>query len=203
MTNRNKLIWVTVGLIVLWTFYYSFSGGDSDPNYVLEITNGRMAKDQSFRRDADSPFKGSEFSELKYYPVDPIYRAQASLEILPNPERIFLQTNDGEERQYQEFAWAHFTISGDRLKLMVLRPYPTQDKEQFFLPFGDKTSAVETYGGGRYIDLEFKPGASRIEIDFNLAYSPYCAYDSTFSCPLPPVQNLLNVAINAGEKNYE
>jgi hypothetical protein len=71
-----------------------------------------------------------------------------------------------------------------------------------FLAFGDETSARETYGAGRYLDVKKVPGSSTITLDFNLAYNPYCAYSDGFSCPLPPKENLLSIAINAGEKTY-
>jgi uncharacterized protein (DUF1684 family) len=71
-----------------------------------------------------------------------------------------------------------------------------------FLAFGDKTSALETYGAGRYLDVTKTPGSRTIKLDFNLAYNPYCAYDNTYSCPLPPAENLLEVAVKAGEKTY-
>ncbi len=203
MTTRNKLLWISAGLLFLWILYYSVSGSGPNPNYLEEVAQGRMTKDRSFRQDATSPFKDSDFNGLDYYPVDPKYRVQASLERLESADRIFLETNDGKQQQYQQFAWARFSIDGDRLQLMVLRAYPIEDQDQFFLPFGDQTSAVETYGSGRYIDLRFKPGATRVEIDFNLAYSPFCAYNPSFSCPLPPSQNLLKVPIHAGEKNYD
>ena len=73
---------------------------------------------------------------------------------------------------------------------------------KLFFAFGDETSAVETYGAGRYLDLEKVPGSSTITLDFNKAYNPYCAYISNYSCPLPPAQNLLTIPIKAGEKTY-
>ena len=75
------------------------------------------------------------------------------------------------------------------------------DSDQLFLPFIDKTSGNETYGAGRYIDLDF-PINKEIIVDFNKAYSPYCAYTDAYSCPFPPRSNQLDVAIEAGEKAY-
>ena len=70
-----------------------------------------------------------------------------------------------------------------------------------FIPFRDLTSGQETYASGRYIDLaENTSGA--YELDFNRAYNPYCAYNSAFSCPIPPAENTLALAIRAGEKKY-
>jgi uncharacterized protein (DUF1684 family) len=61
---------------------------------------------------------------------------------------------------------------------------------------------LETYGAGRYLDIKKTPGATSITLDFNEAYNPYCAYNDSFSCPFPPKENILHVAILAGEKNY-
>lgn len=77
-------------------------------------------------------------------------------------------------------------------------------KNHLFLPFTDLTSGEETYDNGRYIDLETVDIKNKtVEIDFNKAYNPYCAYVSyTYNCPIPPKENYLPVAILAGEKNY-
>jgi hypothetical protein len=71
-----------------------------------------------------------------------------------------------------------------------------------FLAFADGTSARETYGAGRYLDVKKVVGAATVELDFNKAYNPYCAYADHFSCPLPPRENILDIAIRAGEKSY-
>jgi uncharacterized protein (DUF1684 family) len=73
--------------------------------------------------------------------------------------------------------------------------------ERLFLPFRDATSGSETYGAGRYLDLE-APGNGTVTIDFNLAYNPFCAYRSSYSCALAPTENWLTVPIEAGELAY-
>jgi uncharacterized protein (DUF1684 family) len=70
-----------------------------------------------------------------------------------------------------------------------------------FIPFRDKTSGSETYSSGRYLDLE-ESGGDEYELDFNKAYNPYCAYNMSYTCPVPPRENILPVMISAGEKNY-
>ncbi len=78
----------------------------------------------------------------------------------------------------------------------------TTDFENYlFLPFTDLTNGNGTYGGGRYIDLEIPKGDTMV-IDFNKSYNPYCAYNGKYSCPIPPKENDLNIAIKAGVKNY-
>lgn len=72
----------------------------------------------------------------------------------------------------------------------------------YFVPFRDKTSGRETYGAGRYLDIETSQNGA-VTIDFNQAYNPYCAYNDAYSCPLPPVENWLSVPIEAGELDYQ
>ena len=76
-------------------------------------------------------------------------------------------------------------------------------KDYLFIPFTDKTSGIETYGGGRYIDLVLSDIVNKTcTIDFNKAYNPYCAYTAGYNCPIPPKENDLPVAIKAGELNF-
>ena len=74
-------------------------------------------------------------------------------------------------------------------------------KNYIFLPFTDDSNGFETYGGGRYLDID-KPedGVRKIVLDFNIAYNPYCAYSDAYSCPIPPRENNLSVKILAGAK---
>jgi len=76
--------------------------------------------------------------------------------------------------------------------------------DYFFVPFTDLTSSTETYGAGRYLELEHdsEKGSGWFVLDFNLAYSPYCAYNDEYSCPIPPKANRLSVAIRVGEKMF-
>jgi uncharacterized protein (DUF1684 family) len=70
-----------------------------------------------------------------------------------------------------------------------------------FLPFRDATSGRETYGGGRYLDIQPNDDGT-VTLDFNLAYSPFCAYSDGYSCALPPTENWMSVRIEAGEKTW-
>jgi uncharacterized protein (DUF1684 family) len=71
-----------------------------------------------------------------------------------------------------------------------------------FLPFGDQTNAISTYGSGRFLDLTIPDGDTLI-IDFNKAYNPLCAYGNPkYSCPIPPKENQIPIKIPAGMKNY-
>ncbi|MGE4359416.1 MAG: DUF1684 domain-containing protein, partial [Lysobacteraceae bacterium] len=70
-----------------------------------------------------------------------------------------------------------------------------------FLIFADRTSGRETYGAGRFLDTPV-PKDGRVLVDFNLAYSPPCAFNAFSTCPLPPPENRLDLAVRAGEKKY-
>ena len=78
--------------------------------------------------------------------------------------------------------------------------YASDDSDELFLPFRDSTSGHESYGAGRYLELH--PHGDDVVIDFNYAYNPNCAYDPSWSCPLPPVENWIKVPIRAGERVF-
>lgn len=79
--------------------------------------------------------------------------------------------------------------------------YRSVDGDGYFLPFMDATTGEESYSDGRYLDLP-STDDGRLVVDFNYAYNPYCAYNANWSCPIPPSENRLTVAITAGEKTY-
>jgi uncharacterized protein (DUF1684 family) len=93
-----------------------------------------------------------------------------------------------------------FTLEKSLLTLKAYRAQNSTDSS-LFVPFNDLTNGVETYKSGRYLNL-YIPDNGAIVVDFNLAYNPYCAYNKKYSCPIPPVENRLNVKIKAGEKKY-
>jgi uncharacterized protein (DUF1684 family) len=71
------------------------------------------------------------------------------------------------------------------------------------MPFMDSQAGRETYGSGRYLDIEEQPeGNSIYLIDFNAAYNPYCAYGKGYSCPMTPRENRLGIPIPVGEKSF-
>lgn len=204
MKSTKVIILVTI-IIVIITVFYAFQGTQDDTAYKKEIEKEREDRDRFMRTSAESPFAKSKesYAGLKYYPPDIRYRVIANLQPVEQKKMVVLSTNDGKEQRYIEYAYAEFKLDGISNKLRILEIVdmgPSMGK--LFLAFGDETSAMETYGAGRYLDVTKTPGSSTIKLDFNLAYNPYCAYDNTYSCPLPPPENLLNIAIKAGERSY-
>lgn len=203
MKTKNIII-ILIVVVVLVGIYYSFTGSETSEAYMAKIEQQRKEKDNDMREGEDSPFGDSiEFTGLKYFPVDTRYRVDARLVEISPKKTVTLPTSDGREKTYQEYAYAEFKLDGVENKLLILEiidigPY----RGTLFLAFADKTSANETYGAGRYLELKKVEGAQSITLDFNEAYNPYCAYSDNFSCPFPPKENILSVAVNAGEKTY-
>lgn len=205
MKKQNILILLAV-VVAIITLFYSFQDSQDQGAYVKKIQEEREEKDRFMRESKESPFVSDttiSFTPLKYYPVNIKYKITATLTPIESKKVIVLGTSDGKEERYMEFAYAEFDLDGYHNKLLILEMLATGPiKGKLFLAFGDETSGAETYGAGRYLDVIKTPGSNTITLDFNQAYNPYCAYSDQFSCPLPPRENLLRVAIQAGEKNY-
>lgn len=200
-------ILIAAGLLFVGAIiYFSSSSGQSPEEYAAVINAERITKDEFMKEDETSPLfkQRNDFTVLNYFPPDLHYRVLASLDPVNNKQVRLLPTSTGEESRYLEYAWATFELDGVENKLMLLEIMDMgANRGKLFLAFADETSANETYGGGRYLDLKKIPAATSIELDFNNAYNPYCAYDTGYSCPLPPRENVLKVAIRAGEKGFK
>jgi uncharacterized protein (DUF1684 family) len=164
------------------------------------------AEKDAFFMSGDSPLLPQDkqgFHGLQYYPVDPSLKFSVRLHRYPAPAGVRLGTNTGEIRNGLRYGYFDFRVGGQDCRLQVYRLEEALNagSSQLFIPFRDATSGHETYGAGRYIDL--KENTSGVyDLDFNRAYNPSCAYNSQFSCPVPPAENTLKVPIRAGEKKY-
>lgn len=201
-TSRIYTIFVIAALFVI--FGYTISGMKFSNNYPLKIEEERKEKDETFKNGEESPLteeQKEQFSGLNYYPVDEKYKVKAVFSLNPKKEKIKLTYTDGSRKTYLKYGFATFELEGIPQKVAILKPVFFEDEEYLFLPFYDETSALETYGGGRYLDLEPDPD-DFITLDFNRAYNPYCAYNAEYRCPIPPKENKITIAIKAGEKIY-
>ena len=203
MKSSHLLVIVFIVAVAGFVFY-SLRGGQSDEGYNQTIQKEREDKD-AFMKGDESPFTDTTevFTGLKYSTPDLKYRVAAALEEIDTKKVVVLTTSDGKDQKYLEYAYATFSLDGVENKLLLLEIMDMgPQRGKLFLAFADATSAMETYGAGRYLDVKKVPGATSILLDFNQAYNPYCAYSDTFSCPFPPKENILKIAIRAGEKNY-
>jgi uncharacterized protein len=176
---------------------------DDDAAAVKEIEAHRADLDRFMREDAASPIpadKKSILIPLRYYPADTSFSVPAVLNVKSGPRPVMeVPTSTGAPRRVELVGTLDFTLRGQKLSLSAFVDEGTRQISKLFVPFADSTSGTDTYPAGRYLDLE--PTATGIyTIDFNKAYNPYCAYNNSYECPLPPPSNRLKVAITAGEK---
>ena len=172
--------------------------------YKDAVEGFRLDKDEFFRTMPGSPIPEAEraaFEGLPYYPVDEaLVFENRVLEPYTGdePSKFQMPTSDGRLRAAHRAGVLRFELGG---ALLQLTPYTFDggDGESLFVPFLDGTSGTETYGAGRYLDLEPEEDGT-YTLDFNLAYHPSCVYDPKFSCPLTPAENRLPVRIEAGER---
>ena len=195
------MVVVTVAATIMYTV--NETGGEE--GYLTQINRARQEKINFLRAADDSPFQTEgalPYRNPVYYETDSRYRVRATLTKNTIKEPFALGNTGGQQEQFFIYGYADFTLDGQPCRLMLLDPLDNDDPDYLFLPFADATSGKETYGSGRFLDLRKPKTGSTIVVDFNLAYNPYCAYNETFICPLPPSRNVLSVAINAGEKNF-
>ena len=181
-----------------------------DPaRYVRELTEFRRQKDEFFAGAPESPIpeeeQGERFGGLKYYPPDLAFRVEADLLPFPSQEVVMLGSTQGDIRRQTRYGELRFRIMGEECRLVAFKDADDPDRTELFVPFRDATSGGETDGAGRYLEVEEEGGSAapqKVTLDFNLAYSPWCAYNIAYSCTLPPPENTLHVAIMAGELTY-
>lgn len=187
------------------THEHAHEGAENDA-VKRQLEAGRKQKDKFFAEHPQSPLleeHKADFKGANYYPVDLAYRVLAHLVEEAHPGTFKVQTTTGDHKEYTRAGRLHFELDGKPLSLVAFLP-PAEEKlhgGRLFVPFRDKTSGKETYGAGRYIDLNKRPSNDYI-LDFNRAYNPYCAYSPNYSCPIPPGENNLPVEIRAGEKLF-
>jgi uncharacterized protein len=183
----------------------------TDRDYVREIEASRRDKDRFFAASPRSPLphqqRHGHFSGLHYFPPDPAFRVTAEVVPFARPEVVRTATSTGEVRPQLRYAELRFRLGGRELRLTGFTDPHQHHTHELFVPFRDATSGWETYGAGRYLEVELEHRASGVHphtatIDFNLACNPYCAYSPDYSCPIPPAENRLPVAITAGERAF-
>ena len=171
--------------------------------YVEEIEAKRIEKNEELKTSEESPLTNEQketFKTLSYFPIAEKYKVRSEFQRNNREQIVKMSITNGNQQEYKVFGNAHFHLDGKELDLVVYKPATSED--YLFIPFYDETSADLTYGGGRYVEPELIDGGTLL-IDFNTAYNPYCAYNHTYRCPIPPQDNNLNVSILAGEKNPE
>lgn len=172
-------------------------------SYLETLAASREAKDRAFREAGDSPVppdRREDLLPLAYFPPDPTYNAAAILRPPSSPQPVVeMPTSTGLRRQMTRVGSLEFNLKGQALTLTAFVETNGPAVDQLFVPFTDTTTGTETYAGGRYLDLD-RNATGIYELDFNVAYHPYCYFDARYDCPYPPPENRLPLPVRAGER---
>ncbi|MFZ2431545.1 MAG: DUF1684 domain-containing protein [Lutibacter sp.] len=188
-----------------------FSCAKKEATHQNEIRLFQYELNREFSDVTKSPLTKEDmkkFKTLEFFDIDENYNIEADFELTPNTTVFEMPTTTDRLPLYRKYGIARFTLNGKKMELSIYQNQQLMTdfnyKDYLFLPFNDTTNGTTTYGGGRYLDLEIpKKGSKKIRVDFNKAYNPYCAYNHTFSCPIPPSENNLPIAIPVGVKAYK
>lgn len=205
----RKILLIAGLLAFICLLVYNFSGTqapaaspETTVAYAAQLRQARQQKDNAFRTAPTSPIAVAQraaFSGLRYYKPDAAYRVTARLIRAAGLAPLPLALTGGAADAYARWGTAEFELGGQPQKLVLLQKQG--ETQELFLPFTDPTNDRQTYGGGRYLDLPVPaPEATEVTLDFNTAYSPFCAYNHDYSCPKPPADNRLTVPVLAGEQ---
>jgi len=177
-------------------------------DHVRAVAAFQQELNAEYRDPARSPLPAealSSFRGLPFFPTDYRYYVAATFvrDSLAAPFRM--KTTGVREPEYRKYGELRFVLDGQPLQLNVYQSLELMHRpgyeDYLFVPFTDRTNGHDTYGGGRYIDFRI-PKTSVVPLDFNQAYNPYCAYATgKYSCPVPPPENRLPVAIRAGVRS--
>jgi uncharacterized protein (DUF1684 family) len=174
--------------------------GDSKPTAVqfgsLSFTVIKRGDGYAVRLRDTNRRERPEFKGMQWFPVKKSNRVRARFAPFDKPREVSIPNVLGGSYKLTSPGLLTFTLGGREHTLL-----PVIEENKLFLIFRDLTSGKSTYGGGRFLYADL-PQGGEVVLDFNKAYNPPCAFTSFATCPLPPRQNRLKVAINAGEKNY-
>lgn len=176
---------------------------------LITVFEQHIQKIESDFKTADwSPLTEEDkktFNHLDYFSYDINWRFDSKLHVYPVQDSLVIRgSREGDLRPAVKHGYFEFEKGELNFQLQVIKilPKKPEGKAYLFLGFWDELSDQETYGGGRYINIE-EQDKNLYTIDFNYAYNPYCAYSSRYSCAIPPFANRLKIAVTAGEKIFK
>jgi uncharacterized protein (DUF1684 family) len=149
-------------------------------------------------RDFNAP-RFENFEGLQFFPVREEYRVRGTYHPFSSPRPVVLATVIGTEALMVSPGYVTFRIHEEELRLDAFEA--GLDSTKLFILFKDGTSGAETYGACRFLTADILEDGS-VDLNFNRAHNPPCAYTPYATCPLPPSRNELSIRIEAGEKNY-
>lgn len=178
-------------------------------NHSTEIKDWQQKMNTEFADKEHSPLTKKDlrkFKSLAFFPIDSSWRVEARFVRTPNEKPFEMPTTTSRLPIYEKYGEAHFSYKGENYVLNIYQNHQLRETEEYkeylFLPFTDASNGEGSYAGGRYIELSIPAGDSLV-IDFNKAYNPYCVYNTKYSCPIPPAENDLPVAVTVGVKDFK
>jgi uncharacterized protein (DUF1684 family) len=181
-------------------------GGPSKEEHEKQVAAFQAELNKEYSDASRSPLPAAvrrKFTGLQFFPIN--YAACVAARFVRDSTQapFGMQTSTDRKPLYRKYGELQFTFNGQPQHLAVYQSLDLQRRKGYedylFVPFTDQTNGHSSYGGGRYIDLrmgQIKNG--QLALDFNTAYNPYCAYNSGYSCPVPPAESRLSVPIEAG-----
>lgn len=139
-----------------------------------------------------------EFAGLDYWPADPAWQIEARFSAHPPGQTIDVASLIGGTERKDNPGEVEFERDGRTFRLQAL----DDGGDGLLFILADRTSGQGSYGAGRYLDADAPDAEGRVRLDFNRAYNPPCAFTNYATCPLPPLENRLDLAVTAGEKAY-
>ena len=168
---------------------------------MTRLDDFRARKNDLFGGSDQSPLTPEQrtaFEGLAYFPENDALALTLPVDRSAAGSDIVLDTSDGQKRQYRRVGTIDVPVGTETARLTL---FAMPGHSRLFLPFFDGTTGTESYSGGRYLEPRERPDG-QIEVDFNYAYNPYCAYGEGWSCPIPPDENRVSPRIEAGEQNF-
>jgi uncharacterized protein (DUF1684 family) len=167
------------------------------------LSGYRERRDQFFGHHPHSPLtveQRSRFAGLDYFPEREDLALTLELDESGETvgEEVDIPTTDGITKPFTRAGHVRFDLDGEPVTLTVFRE---GERGSLFIPFRDDSAGRETYEVGRYLEPQSRPDGT-LDVDFNYAYNPFCAYGEGWSCPIPPDENRLGVVIPAGERAF-
>ncbi len=151
--------------------------------------------------------KKADKKYFRFFPISSAYNVTCSFEKITDTVGFSMKTSANTLKHYYTYGRLDFKLSGTDCHLFVYQGKELMEMEKYkdylFVPFTDAGSGDESYGSGRYLEFNIPEiKNNRLQLDFNKAYNPYCAYAAGYKCPIPPKENRLAIAIKAGEMNF-
>ncbi len=203
---KKLSLFLFVGLFLLFLSNCNKKYSSEEIKYITEIQNQRIEKDSTMKNSPRSPFnyKGKlKFYGLKYFDVNPEFVFKSKISEYPEKEVIQIFGTKGEERSAIRYGFLTFIKDSKEYKVNVYKNTAKDSSIYYSIWFTDKTTNNETYGVGRYLPFDLNQDKNHIyTLDFNLAFNPYCAYSSDYSCAIPSKEDYIDLEIKAGELKY-